>query len=118
MSAPPKTSFKKSAFLPREGVGGGIKVVGEEIDSGIVKRDAVGRPSNRSGGRRPNLNKARRNLNGETPAPDDAANDSGTHHINEKMLADEYRRGLRVGSFRSVQAQSLDFLLGDDDITL
>lgn len=59
--------------------------------------------------------KARRNGGGDLPASDDVASDSRTHDANEQMLAEQYRRGLRVCGNRCFQTNSLDFLFEDEE---
>jgi hypothetical protein len=39
---------------------------------------------------------------------------AGTHRVNEKMVAEEYRRGMRVRFIGRVSSNSLDFLIGGE----
>lgn len=114
MSAAHRRS-KRSAKNPLVGefVARPEEVLCEPMDEQIGER-VSGRPSNRVGGKRPNLRKAGTDWSGDRPPSDNAAGDGGTHDVNEQMLAEQYRRGLRVCWQRSFQSQSLDFLFGGE----
>lgn len=53
-------------------------------------------------------------LRRQNPAPDLASGDNGTHDVSDEILADAYRRGLRVRFWKKIRRKSLGFLFGDE----
>src|ERR1700738_2893290 len=87
------------------------KLVGKELDSSIVKSKRR-RPRGRARSYGPYLCQVGGDNSGESPPANEAAGDDGTHDVNEKMLAEAYRRGLRVGFISRRIRHSLEFLFG------
>jgi hypothetical protein len=79
----------------------------------INKRLPGGRPSDNGGLDRPNLAKSGFKFRRKSPTVDDARDDPGTHDVNDEMLADAYRRGLRVKAVRRTKRYTLGFFLGE-----
>lgn len=53
---------------------------------------------------------------GELPAPDNVPRRNRTHDVNDKMLTEADRRGLRIGRAVSWTSRNLNFLAGRGDI--
>lgn len=117
LSAPQRARLKRRRKHPLVGqlVTSPEEVLRERVDKGIGEGISR-RPSNGATYNRPNLHEALAHGGRDHPSSDDAAGDGGTHDVNEQMLAEQYRRGLRVSGQRSFQTQSLDFLfVGERD---
>jgi hypothetical protein len=89
------------------------KVLGHEIDFNVIERIfhlPMDWASAYSG--RPDFSHSRSNRRGQFPVADEAPSEGwlGAHDVNDKMLAEEYRRGLRVGVRHSIASQGLGFL--------
>ena len=98
--------------LLREEAGFAGKLLRKKIDGGIQENSISRRPNDLSGNHGPYLGQTWGEGNGEAPSTNDAARNWRTHDMNEKMLAKEYRRGLRVCGNRTFYSQTLDFLFG------
>ena len=72
-----------------------VQLVHHVIGLGVEKSARRG-PFNDECVKRPDLTKQRSDWRRKTPAANDASADDGTHDVNDEMLADCYRRGLRV----------------------
>jgi hypothetical protein len=74
-------------------------VVGEKVDPGI--RESLTRPGYAGRFDGPYLTERQTDLGGRRPLADEATpdRDSRTHDVYEKMIAQAYRRGLRVRPF-------------------
>jgi len=92
-----------------------VELVGEKSDAVIVE-DKAGRrrPLNASELDRPDLGKPRLRLRRKFPSAHDVPADTRTHDVNEKVLAEAYRAGLRVTNGHKTRRRSLGFLFGGD----
>ena len=86
------------------------KVVGKQVHLG-GRESAVAGPGQLSEGDGPDLLDASLDIRRVLPTLDDPAGDGRTHDVNDDMLAEEYRRGLRVGFGHSSGWRSLTFIL-------
>lgn len=84
---------------------------GEEFKLLIVESARGCGPSDRSPDR-PDLTHDGSDLGGQPQSPNKAPDAMKPHSVNYEVLAEAYRRGLRVGRGRSYRAKSLDFLFG------
>src|ERR1700722_11095583 len=72
------------------------KLVSDHINTGVGKDEPRRRPRNGIGPHRPYLDNAFLDTARQFPMSDNAAPNDGTHDVNEKVIAEAYRRGLRV----------------------
>lgn len=72
----------------------------------------LGRPSSDAGFNRPNLLHAATNPRIELPSAQNVPYAAGTHDVNDEMLAEAYRCGLRIRGLRHFACESLEFLFG------
>src|SRR3954451_13669712 len=92
------------------------EIVGEESNSSIVEATIgeCGRPSDRHTADGPYWDEAGSDSGGMLPLSNESTANSNTrtHRVNEQMIAEEYRRGVRVTFIGSVRSGSLEFLFG------
>ncbi len=89
-----------------------VKLVGQEVDVGIVE-GVAGRPGDARVFNRPDLRHQGRDAGREFPATNDSPDGERTHDVNDEMLAEEYRRGLRVRHCSRIHCDGLGFLFGE-----
>src|SRR4051812_15798044 len=88
-----------------------IEIIGKKSDPRIGEN--VGRrPTDDAGSNGPYLIEVLSDFGGETPPPNDTPRDRRTHDMNEEMLAEADRRGLRIGLSGHRSRCSLKFLFG------
>src|SRR4051812_42780524 len=94
----------------------GKEIVNEESNSGIVEATVgeCGRPNDRYIAGGPYWDEAGSDFDGMLPLFNEstATSNARAHRVNEKMVAEEYRRGVRVTFIGSIRSNSLDFLFG------
>lgn len=86
------------------------KLLGHMANSSVFK-SLGGGPTDPGGSQGPYLAHHRLNLRGKLPATDDVPSDFGTHDVNDEMLAEEYRRGMRVRFGGRSQKRFLNFFI-------
>ncbi len=106
MSAPLRQTGKLLALID--------KVISEKAET-PVRQPQKRRPRNigavQTDG--PYLVHAAPDLDRQDPAPDLASSDNRTHDVNDEIIADAYRRGLRVRFRKKIVRRSLGFLFGE-----
>ena len=90
------------------------EMVGHELNVGIGK-DAARGPADCSINNGPDLAHIRFDDWEELPSPDDTSAGCRGHDVNDEMLAEKYRRGLRIGRGYRIVADDLSFVFGDGD---
>ena len=100
----------------RESFGLFDESAGKEANSGVVEAPIgeCGRPNNRCAAGGPYWDEAGSDLGRVSSSADEATSHdvAGTHCMDEKIIAEEYRRGVRVRFLGSIRSSSLDFLVG------
>ncbi len=89
-----------------------VELIGQEINVG-VSQGTSGRPCDARISNRPDLRHKGCDAGRELPEADDSPGDGRTHDVNDEMLAEENRRGLRVRFVNHIHCNSLDFLFGE-----
>ena len=84
----------------------------EKVEPLVVKRPVGSGPSDRITPDRPHLGHSASNLGRQPPALNKGPDPVGTHNVNQEMIAEAYRSGLRIGIGRSIKRKSLGFLFG------
>src|SRR5579862_589025 len=90
------------------------KVVGKQRQASVGqpgKRGPAGVTAAEADG--PYLDHAVPDLRRQNPTPDVLAGDDRTHDVNNEVIAEAYRRGLRIRGRHKVVRNSLDFLFGE-----
>jgi hypothetical protein len=87
--------------------------VSDELDPVVSQTDSRG-PRHDPVAHRPDLREASSNFRGKRPTTDDAPSGRGTHDMQDKMLAQAYRRGLRVKRSSQITRRSLEVLFGGE----
>jgi len=100
--------------LLREESGFAGKLLRKKIDGGVQKNSITRRPNNPPENHWPYLGQTWGEDSGKTPSTNDAPGNRRTHDMNEKMLAKEYRRALRVCGNCTFYYKTLDFLFGGE----
>ena len=88
-----------------------VELIGQEFNVG-VSQGVSGRPCDARIPNRPDLRHQGRKFGREFPETDDSPGDERTHDVNDEMLAEEDRRGLRVRSVNRFSCNDLGFLFG------
>ncbi len=105
-----------SSFTALETAGSGINS-SEEVESqvlnGLPADDASSGPVDSPADNGPNLLHSRCGDGEKIPPLDSSGHSGGTHDVNDELLAQEYRRGLRVTKLRCSTREELGFLLDD-----
>lgn len=91
-----------------------VEVVSEGFDTQIVKGSSGG-PRRDASSHRPNLDKAIQEFGRHFPSSNNVRGGRRTYGVNEKMLAEADRRGLRIGGVKLISLDSLGFLFGRDE---
>ena len=108
MSADP-VSKKASRPSSHLGMNAVKKLVRDKMNVG-VRESITDRPGNPGLLDRPDLGHARCDFGRQFPPPNDMSGDGRTHDVNDEMLAEEYRRGLRVRFGQKIVRDDLAFL--------
>ena len=85
-----------------------VELVGQEFNVGIVE-GVAGRPRHARIFNRPNLRHQGRDAGRELPVTNESPGSERTHDVNDEMLAEEYRRGLRVRGSNHANCAGLDW---------
>ncbi len=89
-----------------------VELIGQEFNVG-VSQGASGRPCDARIPNRPDLSHLGCDAGREFPKANDSPGDERTHDVNDEMLAEENRRGLRVRFVNRVRCNGLGFLFGE-----
>ncbi len=89
-----------------------VELIGQELNVSIIQ-GAFGWPRDARIPNRPDLSHLGCDAGRELPKANDSPGDARTHDVNDEMLAEENRRGLRVRFVNLIRCNSLDFLFGE-----
>ena len=90
------------------------EVVGHSHNIGVAE-DAGRGPCDNAVFHGPDFTHHGCNVGKVLPSLDDPPGDGGTHDVNDQMLAEEYRRGLRVCGGHRIVSHDLGFMFGEGD---
>ena len=107
----PRRLGESLSFSPN-GVNPVAEVVRDEFNV-TVGHDVIGGPSDSLVRDGPNLLEHGCNFGRELPPSNDATREGGTHDVNDEMLAEAYRRGLRVRDWHSSVRYGLAFIFDE-----
>ena len=107
---------RSSSFTALETAGNGINS-SEEVEGQVLNGrsvdDASSGPVDSPADNGPDLLHSRCGGGEKIPPLDSLGHGGGTHDVNDELLAQEYRRGLRVTSLRCSARKKFGFLLDD-----